>query len=262
MNYHIASRLDALANRVSQYRIWSTILLISFHSSLALGADSAIEIIDQMEALYQGESSSATMTMIVETPQYQRTMEMQSSSMGTENSFIRILSPRKDRGIATLKLDMEMWNYLPKINKVIKVPPSMMMGSWMGSDFTNDDLVKQTTLTEEYFLTLEETDELYTIVLIPKEETVTIWGKIDYIVNKQYMVPVGQNFYDDRGELVRKLEFSELKEFSGKLIPSRLEMIPMNKEGHKTIVIYDNLQFNPPEVDESIFTLRNLRSRF
>jgi hypothetical protein len=76
------------------------------------------------------------------------------------------------------------------------------------------------------------------------------------------MVPVGQNFYDDRGELIRKLEFSELKEFSGKLIPSRLEMIPMNKEGHKTIVIYDNLQFNPPGVDESIFTLRNLRSRF
>ena len=262
MNYRIASRLDILANRVSQYRTWPAILLISFYSSLALGADSAIEIIDQMEALYQGESSSATMTMIVETPQYQRTMEMQSSSMGTENSFIRILSPRKDRGFASLKLDMEMWNYLPKINKVIKVPPSMMMGSWMGSDFTNDDLVKQTTLTEEYFLTLEETDELYTIVLIPKEETVTIWGKIDYIVNKQYMVPVGQNFYDDRGELVRKLEFSELKEFSGKLIPSRLEMIPMNKEGHKTIVIYDNLQFNPPEVDESIFTLRNLRSRF
>ncbi|MDP6650617.1 MAG: outer membrane lipoprotein-sorting protein, partial [Gammaproteobacteria bacterium] len=157
MNYYIASRLGALANRVSQYRIWTAILLISFHSGLALGADSAIEIIDQMEALYQGESSSAAMTMIVETPQYQRTMEMQSSSMGTENAFIRILSPRKDRGIATLKLDMEMWNYLPKINKVIKVPPSMMMGSWMGSDFTNDDLVKQTTLTEEYFLALEET---------------------------------------------------------------------------------------------------------
>ncbi|MDP6536306.1 MAG: outer membrane lipoprotein-sorting protein [Gammaproteobacteria bacterium] len=262
MNYHIASKLEALVNRVSQYRIWPAFLLISFHSSLALGADSAIEIIDQMEALYQGVSSSATMTMIVETPQYQRTMEMQANSMGTENTFIRILSPRKDRGIATLKLDMEMWNYLPKINKVIKVPPSMMMGSWMGSDFTNDDLVKQTTLTKEYFLTLEETDELYTIILVPKEETVTVWGKIDYVVDKQYMVPVGQNFYDDRGELVRKLEFSELKEFSGKMIPSRLEMIPMNKEGHKTIVIYDDLQFSPPDVDESIFTLRNLRSRF
>jgi len=155
-----------------------------------------------------------------------------------------------------------MWNYLPKINKVIKVPPSMMMGSWMGSDFTNDDLVKQTTLTDEYTLTLEETDELYTIILVPKTETVTVWGKIDYVVNKQYMVPVAQNFYDDNGELVRKLEFTDLKEYSGRMIPSRLEMIPMNREGHKTIIIYDDLQFDPPDVDESIFTLRNLRSRF
>jgi len=238
------------------------LLLSLFPFNIASAAETAIEIIDQMEALYQGESSRASMTMIVETPQYQRTIELEASSMGTENSFIRIISPRKDRGIATLKLDMEMWNYLPKINKVIKVPPSMMMGSWMGSDFTNDDLVKQTTLTDEYALTLEETDELYTIVLVPKEETVTVWGKIDYIVNKQYMVPVAQNFYDDNGEIIRKLEFTELKDFAGRMIPSRLEMIPMNKEGNKTIVIYDNLEFNPPGVDESIFTLRNLRSRF
>ncbi len=255
-----------LRNRLSLHlttsRLICTLLFSSLFSNLAFGAERAIEIIDEMEALYQGASSSATMTMIVETPQYERTMEMEASSIGTEKSFIRILSPRKDRGIATLKLDMEMWNFLPKINRVIKVPPSMMMGSWMGSDFTNDDLVKQTTLTEEYSLTLEETDEHFTIILVPKEETVTVWGKIDYIVNKEYMVPVAQNFYDDNGEIIRKLEFSELKDFSGRMVPSRLEMIPMNKEGHKTIVIYDKLEFDPPDVDESVFTLRNLRSRF
>ena len=262
MKYILSSCLDALLDRATKTRLCLAVLLVCFHSSLAFSADRAIEIIDRMEALYHGTSSSAKMTMIVETPQYRRTMEMESSSMGTKNSFIRILSPRKDRGIANLKLDMEMWNYLPKINKVIKVPPSMMMGSWMGSDFTNDDLVKQTTLTDEYTLTLEETDELYTIILVPKTETVTVWGKIDYVVNKQYMVPVAQNFYDDNGELVRKLEFTDLKEFSGRMIPSRLEMIPMNREGHKTIIIYEDLQFDPPDVDESIFTLRNLRSRF
>ena len=262
MNYILSSCLGASVTRVTRIRISLVVLLLCFYSSLAVSADRAIEIINAMEALYQGTSSSAKMTMIVETPQYRRTMEMQSASMGTKNSFIRILSPRKDRGIATLKLDMEMWNYLPKINKVIKVPPSMMMGSWMGSDFTNDDLVKQTTLTDEYTLTLEETDELYTIILVPKEQTVTVWGKIDYVVNKQYMVPVAQNFYDDNGELIRQLKFMDLKEFSGRMIPSRLEMIPMNKEGHKTIILYDDLQFDPPDVDESIFTLRNLRSRF
>ena len=238
MKYILSSCLDALLDRATKTRLCLAVLLVCFHSSLAFSAERAIEIIDRMEALYQGTSSSAKMTMIVETPQYRRTMEMESSSMGTKNSFIRILSPRKDRGIATLKLDMEMWNYLPKINKVIKVPPSMMMGSWMGSDFTNDDLVKQTTLTDEYTLTLEETDELYTIILVPKTATVTVWGKIDYVVNKQYMVPVAQNFYDDNVELVRKLKFTDLKEFSGRMIPSRLAIIPMNREGHKNIIIY------------------------
>lgn len=231
-------------------------------SSLASAQESAVDIIDAMEELYRGESSLARMTMIVETPQFQRTMEMESSSIGTEKAFIRILAPRKDRGIATLKLDLEMWNYLPKINKVIKVPPSMMMGSWMGSDFTNDDLVKQTTLTDDYDLTLEETDTEYRITLVPKSNTVTVWGKIDYNVNKELMIPLSQNFYDDSDRLIRKMEFSEPREISGLFIPSRMEMIPINKEGHKTVIIYDELQFDPPEIDESIFTMRNLRSRF
>ncbi len=238
------------------------VLLLSTIPLTAAENERAIKIIDDMEDLYRGRSSKATMTMIVETPQYQRTMKMQSSAKGRENSFIRILAPKKDKGISTLKLDKEMWNFFPKINKVIKVPPSMMMGSWMGSDFTNDDLVKQTSLTSEYNLALEESDTLYTIVLKPKSQTVTVWGKIDYVVNKQHMVPVAQNFYDDDGELIRKMEFTEMKDFSGRMIPSRLEMIPLNKTGHKTIVIYDVLEFDPPDVDDSVFTLRNLKSRF
>ncbi len=237
------------------------ILVLSLQNT-ALADDRAIKIIDEMEALYQGKSSSATMTMIVKTPQYERTMKMESSSMGTENSFIRILSPKKDRGIATLKLDMEMWNYFPKINKVIKIPPSMMMGSWMGSDFTNDDLVKQTTLTDEYELELKETAEEYQITLIPKEQTVTVWGKIEYTINIEHMVPVSQKFYDDNDKLIRKMEFREMKNFSGKFIPSILEMIPLNKKGNKTVIVYNELEFDSPEVDESIFTLRNLKSRF
>ena len=129
------------------------IVLSAFLMALLSGFVSAEpdpkQLIDDMESLYRGNSSKADITMIVETPQYQRTMQMTSTAIGEEQSFIRILTPKKDRGISTLKLDQEMWNYFPKINKVIKVPPSMMMGSWMGSDFTNDDLVKQTTLTDE-----------------------------------------------------------------------------------------------------------------
>ncbi|MDA0761433.1 MAG: outer membrane lipoprotein-sorting protein, partial [Proteobacteria bacterium] len=119
----------------------------------ALSAESAklpIDIIDEMEQLYRGDSSNSRITMVVETPRYKRTMQMAGQSMGKEFGFFRILSPKKDRGIATLKRDEEMWNYFPKINKVIKVPPSMMMGSWMGSDLTNDDLVKETQLIDAY----------------------------------------------------------------------------------------------------------------
>lgn len=245
-------------------RLVTFVALISvmISSVSAVAEPNARQIIDDMENLYRGERSKADITMIVETPQYQRTMQMTSSAIGEEQSFIRILTPKKDRGIATLKLDQEMWNYFPKINKVIKVPPSMMMGSWMGSDFTNDDLVKQTTLTDEYDLELTTTDTEYTITLIPKELTVTVWGKIEYVVNRELMVPKAQKFYDDRGELIRTLAFSEPKAFGDYTLPSRLEMIPHNKEGHRTVIVYDTLEFDPEDVTEEQFTLRNLRSRF
>ncbi|MEJ6516224.1 MAG: outer membrane lipoprotein-sorting protein [Pseudomonadales bacterium] len=236
--------------------------LLLFVPLMAVADRDAKSLIDEMEALYRGESSKATLTMKVETPQYSRTMQMESSSVGQQDAFIRILSPKKDRGISTLKLDKEMWNFFPKINKVIKVPPSMMMGSWMGSDFTNDDLVKQTTLTQEYDLQLTETLTEYNITLLPREQTVTVWGRIDYIVNKEHLVPVNQNFYDDEGIMIRKMVFSELKDFGGRIMPSVMEMIPLNKEGHRTVIIYDNLEFDPPDVDESTFTLRHLKSRF
>jgi outer membrane lipoprotein-sorting protein len=238
------------------------LLLLGILPNLAHAALDAEQIIDDMEKLYRGERSKAEITMMIETPQYQRTMQMTSRAIGEEQSFIRILTPKKDRGIATLKLDNEMWNYFPKINKVIKVPPSMMMGSWMGSDFTNDDLVKQTTLTEEYNLSLNSTDDEHVITLTPKEQTVTVWGKIDYVVDRQLMVPKAQRFYDDRGELIRTLAFSEPKDFGEHTLPSKLEMIPHNKTGHRTVIVYDSLEFDPEDVTPDQFTLRHLRSRF
>ena len=225
-------------------------------------ATRAKTLIDEMEALYRGDTSKAKITMRVETPYYQRSMKMESSNLGPEKAFIRILSPKKERGISTLKIDDEMWNYLPKINKVIKVPPSLMMGSWMGSDFTNDDLVKQTTLTEEYELSMSETKDTFVVTLIPREQTVTVWGRIEYTVNKAHQIPVSQNFYDDNGELIRSLLFKEPKLYQGRFLPSVLEMVPLNKTGHKTVILYDELDFSPTDVDEDTFSLRNLRKRF
>lgn len=221
-----------------------------------------LDIIDQMEQLYRGSSSDSKITMVIETPRYQRSMQMSGQSMGREFGFFRILSPKKDRGIATLKRDEEMWNYFPKINKVIKVPPSMMMGSWMGSDFTNDDLVKETQLIDAYDIQMTETDDQYRFTLTPKEQTVTVWGSIDYVVSKSPLLPLSQSFFDDQGEKIRVMTFSAPKEIGGRLMPSILEIEPLNKPGHRTRVIYDEIVFDPPGITEQTFSMRNLKSRF
>jgi len=222
----------------------------------------AKEIIDEMENLYRGRSSDASITMLIETPNYQRKLSMKSLSLGQERAFFRILSPKKDRGVATLKRDQEMWNYFPKINKVIKVPPSMMMGSWMGSDFTNDDLVKETSLVDAYALSLTENEAEYIIELVPMESTVTVWGKIEYIISKSPLIPKAQIFYDDDLVKVREMIFLEPKEFDGRLMPSIIEMRPLDKAGHLTRIIYEAITFNAESITEDTFSLRNLKSRF
>ncbi len=236
-------------------------LLFVINVSLA-SEQKARDIINQMEELYRGGSSDTRITMKVTTPQYERTLRMSAQSLGRELAFFRILSPRKDRGITTLKREQEMWNYFPKINKVIKVPPSMMMGSWMGSDFTNDDLVKETTLIDTYDLALRETDTQYHVTLTPREQTVTVWGMIEYVISKQPLLPVSEIFYDDAGEMIRRLSFTEPKEFDGKLMPSILVMVPLNKEGYSTTIIYEDITFDAPGVSEQTFSMRNLKSRF
>lgn len=239
------------------------ILLLLCLSLPALASEErAREIIDEMEQLYRGESSDATMTMQVQTPNYNRTLTLTAQSFGKDYGFFRIQAPKKDRGIATLKRDEEMWNYFPKINKVIKVPPSMMMGSWMGSDFTNDDLVKETQLINAYSLALIETEDQYKVTLTPKEQTVTVWGRIEYTISKDPLLPLSQAFFDEDGEKIRELTFHEPKEYNGKLMPSILEMRPLNKEGHLTRIMYDDIKFNVPEITKDTFSLRNLKSRF
>lgn len=220
-------------------------------------------LLRRVDELYRADSSHATVRMSVVTPNYERTMEMEIWSRGTEDTFIRILSPKKDRGIATLKLGSEMWNYFPKVDKAIKVPPSMMMSSWMGSDFTNDDLVKEASLADDYHIVREDTDTTVVFTLTPKEETVTVWAKIIVVVDRKTLIPVEQSYFNERDEKVRVLSFQDLKDFGGHLLPARMEMTPLteSKAGNKTVIIYDDLELDV-EIDDEVFTWRNLKSRF
>jgi outer membrane lipoprotein-sorting protein len=218
-------------------------------------------LVKKIDELYRSDSSIADVEMEVKTPHWKRTMKMQMWSKGKKRTFIVIKSPRKDAGIATLKKGKEMWNYFPKTNKVIKIPPSMMMGSWMGSDFTNDDLVKDTTLENDYKCKmLPEEAGLYVIECIPNKETISVWGKVVSKVDKKSSLVTEQAFYDEKGRKKRLMEFSDIRNIGGKTIPTTMKLIPLNKKDKYTIVKFTKAKFNI-YIKESIFTRKNLQKR-
>ena len=217
-----------------------------------------IELLNHVDQIHRSDASYAEVEMEIETPDWQRKLKLKAWSLGKDFTLIRILAPRKDKGVATLRRDREMWNYFPKISKVIKVPPSMMGGSWMGSDFSNDDLVKQSALAKEYKISQETKEKQYVLTLVPHPETVTVWGKIVMNIDREKLLPQEQAFYDEKGVKVRQLIFKEIKEFNGKLIPSVLEMIPLNKKNHKTTVRYSKLDLSL-KLDKEFFSLRTLK---
>ncbi len=220
------------------------------------------EIVDRMDRLYRSDTSSAEVEMLIVSEHWTRTLNIDIWSEGLDKTFMHINSPKKDAGIATLRIKNEMWNYLPKINKVMKVPPSMMMSSWMGSDFTNDDLVKESSLREDYDARLIEPEDSdpgnYYIELIPKEDIPIVWAKIVFAVSKESYLPLWEAYYDEKGQKMRLMEFTEPKEFSGRLIPSVLVMRPLNKPEKKTVIKYIELEFDA-ELKNDVFTLRNLQ---
>jgi outer membrane lipoprotein-sorting protein len=221
-------------------------------------------IVAKLDRLYRADTSYAEMEMQIVNPNYQRTLTLNIWSEGMKKTFIRVLSPVKDRGIATLRLDREMWNYFPKIDKVMKVPPSMMMGSWMGSDFTNDDLVKETSLLDDYDAKLitppGAEPAYYYIELIPKQQTASVWGKIIAVIHKQDYLPVRDEYYDEKGVQMRRIEFKDIRELGGRRIPAVMELTVLNKPGNKTVIRYLKANFNQG-VPADTFTLRNLQKR-
>lgn len=221
-------------------------------------AMSPIELLQHVDQIHRAEASYAELVMEIETPDWQRTLKLKAWSLGKDYTLIRILAPRKDKGVATLRRGREMWNFFPKINKVIKVPPSMMGGSWMGSDFSNDDLVKQTSLAKEYQITQESSEKMHTLILVPRKDTVTVWGKIVMRIDRSKLLPMAQEFYDEKGVKVRQLNFKDVKDFDGRLIPGTMEMIPLNKQKHKTTVRYEKLDLSL-KLDKKFFSLRTLK---
>lgn len=220
------------------------------------------ELLTRVDRLYRSSSSWSDIEMEVVTPDWKRTLSMNFWTEGLTKTFIRINSPARDAGTATLRLGNEMWNYFPKINKVMKVPPSMMMGSWMGSDFTNDDLVKESTLIDdysgEYFAPSGADPAFYYVRLRPKKETVSLWAVIDLKIRKDDLLPASEEYYDDKGRLQRTMEFSGIGDLGGRRVPLVMRMVPVSKPGHATTIRYLKAGFDAA-LPADTFTLRNLQ---
>lgn len=241
-------------------RFFFFIIALLFTCPPAYSLDAAA-IIRQVEDNLNGKTLFMKITMIVKTKRTERKMKMDSYSIGKDKSFIKITYPGKDKGITFLKLNNSMWQYVPRIEKIIKIPASMMLQSWMGSDFSNDDLVKESSLSDDYVITLSgENDHEYEILLVPHEDAPVVWGKIIMFVSKELELPTSVKYYDEDDLLIRTLYYQKTRQFGDRVYPSRWLMQPETKEkaGHQTIVIIDDVVFDQ-EISDSYFTKRALK---
>jgi hypothetical protein len=219
------------------------------------------QLIRGIEDQYIGLSSHARMRMAVSTENWQRSLTMEAWSVGRDHFLVRILEPPKERGVATLKVGLEVWNYLPKVDRVIKVPPSMMGGAWMGSHITNNDLIKAAHIDEDYdFTLLEETDAHWRIEGLPRPEAAVVWGKIVYLVRKADRVPLQVEYFDEKMIKVRDIRFADVQKIGDRSIPLRMTVQPLDKPRERTQLQYEKIEFDLP-LDKDFFSLRNLKSR-
>jgi len=245
-------------------------LLVGVVTTGPLGAqtprfETAEDIIDYVDHLWRGESSRGTVVMDIVTENWSRSLEMESWSLGKDHSLVRVLSPKSEEGTATLKIDKQVWNYLPRADRTIKIPPSLMMGSWMGSHFTNDDLVKESQLIEDYDIEISFDGErdghtVWEFTLTPKPEAPVVWGRIEQQVRQDDLMPTWARYYDEDGDLSRTMTFSEFETMGGRLVPSVMTVNPVDKPTESTTITYQEIVFDVG-LEEDFFSLRNLKQQ-
>lgn len=239
--------------------ITAIILTLAFQSY----GQTAKEIIQKADDKMQGNSNKSEMRMTIVRPDWKREVTMKGWALGREYSLILITAPARDKGSAFLKRDKEMWNWQPSIDRVIKLPPSMMLQSWMGSDFTNDDLVKESSIVNDYTHSLGADTVIndlncYKVILIPKPDAPVVWGKIVVYIDKteynQHLV----YYYDEDNFLINTMVLSDIKTMGGRIIPTRLEMIPADEPQNKTVIEYFKMEFDLGLL-QSFFSLQNMK---
>ena len=251
----------------------------SFMKDGKLDIDAAV---DYFENLYRSDSSISVAELIIKRPRNTRTLTMKAWTRGEEKALVVIQSPPREEGVATLRVGDNLWNYFPRIRRTIRIPPSMMQSAWMGSDFTNDDLVRETSYDEDYTYELvgrSEDPSGWLIRFKAKPDVVGLWNSIELIVSDDGKIPLEAKYYDRKDRLARTMLWSDVKEFDGRRIPARMTLLPRDKneewrEEHpdkaaemakgeypyKTEMIYEDIDFDV-DVPESTFSLSRLERK-
>jgi outer membrane lipoprotein-sorting protein len=223
----------------------------------------ATAIVARADKLIRGDTSYAAYSMELVRPDWTRTLSMKTWSKNRDRALILITGPARDKGTTYLKRGNEIWNWVPSVERVIKIPPSMMSQPWLGSDFTNDDLVKESSMVTDYTHTITGDTTIagrdcWRIRMIPKPDAAVVWGKVVLFVSKQHDLELLVRYYDEDDALVNELRGTQVKDLGGRLIPTVLTMTPVDKPGQHTILTYKDAWFDRP-LDDGFFSEQNLK---
>ena len=226
-------------------------------------AQTAKDLVEKADQKRMGNTSESTISLTVIRPNWQREMNLKVWSKDNQYLLILITDPARDKGTTFLKRGKEFWNWIPRIERNVKLPPSAMAQAWMGSDFSNDDLVKMSSMVEDYdhkLLGEEQMDgrETYKIEMMPKEESAVVWGKIITWVDKAESLFLKTEYYDEDGELINTVFGKDIKTMGGRTVTSRLEIQPAEDPENKTVLVYRDMKFDEPMAD-NFFSLQNMK---
>jgi len=237
-------------------------LFIWINATPVLAQPAPREILRRAEDNMRGTTSYTEMTMQTVRPRFTREITMRTWNLGDDYALVLITAPARDQGTAFLKRGREMWNFVPRIDRTVKMPPSMMSQSWMGSDFSNDDLMQGTSTVDDFTHRLLRSEtinghECYVLELIPKPEAPIVYSKVIYWVSKEYYLPVKVENYDEFGQIASTINFREFRQMGDRMLPAVFEMIPAGRPGHKTILTTHKADFRI-SLTPDFFTLQNL----
>ena len=244
-------------------KINKVLLIFILLSTVQAFSQTADEIIKKSEDKMRGSTLHGTMSIKTVRPTWSREMVINMWLKGNDYAMIFVKSPEMDKGIAYLKRRKEVWNWIPVLEKTIKLPPSMMSQSWMGTDFSNDYLVKQSSLETDFDSKLSKDTVIdsrpcWKVVLTPKENAAVVWGKVILYIDTTNYLQLRNEYYDEDGALINLIHAYNIQKMGGRLIPTVFEMIPSDKPGNKTVITYQSLEFDQP-IEDSFFTTNNMK---